>query len=33
MLAQALGLQHYEWLSYDYIASESPDDYPGVIEV
>lgn len=33
MLAQALGLEHYEWLSYTYIASDSPDDHPDVIEV
>jgi hypothetical protein len=33
LLAQALGLEHYEWLAYDYIASDSPDDHPDVIEV
>ena len=33
LLAQALGLEHYEWLSYNYISSDSPDDHPGVIEV
>jgi len=33
LLAQALGLEHYEWLSYDYIASDSPDDHPDVTEV
>lgn len=33
LFAQALVLEHYEWLSYDYIASDSPDDHPGVIEV
>ena len=33
MLAEALGLEHYEWLSYSYIASDSPEDHPDVIEV
>jgi hypothetical protein len=36
LLAQALGLEHYEWLSYDYVAGSfhaSPGDFPGVIEV
>jgi hypothetical protein len=36
LLAQALGLEHYDWLSYDYIARDfpdSPDDYPEVTEV
>lgn len=33
LLAQALGLEHYEWLAYDYLASDSPDDHPDVIEV
>jgi len=33
LLAQALGLEHYDWLAYDYIASDSPDDHPGVTEV
>ena len=36
MLAQALGLEHYDWLAYDYVASgfhTSPGDFPGVVEV
>lgn len=36
LLAQALGLEHYDWLAYDYIADsfhDSPEDYPDVIEV
>ena len=33
LLGQALGLEHYEWLSYNYISSDSPDDHPGVIAV
>lgn len=33
LFAQAIGLEHYEWLSYDYLASDSPDDHPDVIEV
>ena len=33
MLAQALGLEHYDWLAYDYIASDGPDDHPDVTEV
>ena len=33
LLAEALGLEHYEWLAYDYIASDRPEDHPGVIEV
>jgi hypothetical protein len=33
LLAQALGLKHYDWLSYDYIASDRPDDHPGVTAV
>ena len=33
LLAQALGLEHYDWLAYDYIASDSPDDHPDVTEV
>lgn len=33
ILAEALGLEHYEWLSYDYVATDGPDDHPGVIEV
>lgn len=35
LLAQALGLKHYEWLAYDYVAGnfhDSPRDFPGVIE-
>jgi len=35
-LAQALGLEHYDWLAYDYVAGSfpvSPGDFPGVIEV
>jgi hypothetical protein len=33
LLAQALGLAHYEWLAYDYIASDAPEDHPDVLEV
>src|SRR5215212_8892857 len=33
LLAQALGLEHYDWLAYDYLASELPSDHPGVTEV
>ena len=33
LLANALGLEHYDWLAYDYIASDSPDDHPDVTEV
>ena len=36
LLAQALGLEHYDWLSYDYIARgfhDSPDDHADVTEV
>jgi hypothetical protein len=33
MLAQVLGLKHYDWLAYDYIASDSRDDHPDVTEV
>lgn len=33
LLTQTLGLQHAEWLSYDYIASDDPDAHPGMIEV
>jgi len=36
LLAQALGLEHYDWLDYDYIARdchESPEDHPGITEV
>ena len=36
LLAQALGLEHYDWVSYDYVAPgfrDLPGDFPGVIEV
>jgi hypothetical protein len=36
VFAHGVGLEHYEWLSYDYMASDfgdSPEDYPGVTEV
>lgn len=36
VLARALGLEHYDWLSYEYMKNDftdSPEDYPGVIEV
>lgn len=33
LFAQVVGLEHFDWLSYDYIASDSPDDHPNVIEV
>jgi hypothetical protein len=36
LLAQALGLEHYEWLAYDYMVHdfhESPEDYGDVTEV
>lgn len=36
LLALALGLEHYDWLSYDYVASDfydSPEDHSDVTEV
>jgi len=33
ILAEALGLEHYEWLAYDYLASDSPEDHPDATEV
>lgn len=36
VFARALGLTHYDWLSYDRLAydfHDSPKEYPGVIEV
>jgi hypothetical protein len=36
LFAQAIGLEHYDWLAYDYLEAEfgeSPEDYPGVTEV
>jgi hypothetical protein len=36
LFAQALGLAHYDWLSYDYVAHnihDSPKDFSGVVEV
>ena len=36
VLARALGLEHYDWLSYEYMEAdftESPEDYPEVTEV
>jgi hypothetical protein len=36
LLAQALGLENYDWLSYDYMSRDfpdSPEDYPEVTEV
>jgi len=38
LLAQALGLEHYDWLSYDYMTqardfSDSPKEYTDVTEV
>lgn len=36
ILAQLLGLEHYEWVSYDYLSSDfadSPNGFPGLIEV
>lgn len=36
LFAQAIGLEHYDWLSYDYMEadfSESPEDFPEVTEV
>ncbi|HSY16964.1 MAG TPA: hypothetical protein VK815_01455 [Candidatus Acidoferrales bacterium] len=36
LLARALGLEHYDWLSYEYMEAdftESPEDYPEVTEV
>ena len=33
LLAQALGLEHYEWLAYDYIATDGLDEHPDVTEV
>jgi len=36
LLARALGLEHYDWLSYEYMENDftdSPEDYPEVTEV
>jgi hypothetical protein len=36
VFAQALGLAHYDWLSYNLLAHDfraSPKNYPGVVEV
>ena len=36
LFAQAVGLEHYEWLAYDYIArdfSESPDEFRHITKV
>ena len=36
VFAQAVGLEHFEWLSYDYMArdyAESPEDHTDVTEV
>ena len=33
MLAQALGLEHYDWLAYDYIDGDGPDEHPDVTKV
>jgi len=36
LFAQALGLEHYDWLAYDYVAGSfhnSPRDFPEVIKV
>ena len=33
LLAQALGLDHYEWLSYDYVATDGVEEHPDVTEV
>ncbi|MCX6954395.1 MAG: hypothetical protein NTV51_19765 [Verrucomicrobia bacterium] len=36
VFAQAVGLEHYDWLNYDYIARdfhESPKDFRDVIEI
>ncbi len=35
LFAQALGLEHYDWLSFDYTASrlDSPEDHIDVIQV
>jgi hypothetical protein len=36
LFAQAVGLEHYDWLGYDYVAGSfhtSPGDFSGVIEV
>lgn len=32
LFAQAIGLEHYEWIAYDYIAEDDPEDHD-VIEV
>jgi hypothetical protein len=32
VFAQAVGLEHFEWVSYDYIATDGPDEH-GAIEV
>ena len=36
LFAEALSLEHYKWVAYDYVAGnfhDSPGDFPGVIEV
>jgi hypothetical protein len=36
LFAQAVGLEHYDWFSYDSVAGSfhtSPEDFRGVIEV
>jgi hypothetical protein len=36
LLAQALGLEHYDWLDYDHLARdfhETPENYPALVEV
>jgi hypothetical protein len=32
VFAEAVGLEHFEWLSYDYIATDGPEEH-GAIEV
>ena len=36
IFAQAIGLEHYEWLSFDYISrdlSEAPENHPDIMRV
>ena len=36
VLAEALGLEHYEWLSHEYLSADfedAPEDHPDVTEV
>ena len=33
MFAEVVGLEHSDWLSYDYVDADYPDDNPDVIAV